>query len=441
MKTFKGGFHVPDNKALTADAIVEVMPLVPEYYVSLAQHIGKPAEPVVAAGDVVVEGQLIAKASSFVSANIHSPVCGEVVDIVKRKNAQGATVDYIHIKSNGNQDKFTLPKLTNPSAEEIVQRVADAGIVGMGGAGFPTAVKLQPKDPVDSLIINAAECEPYLNCDNRLMIERANEFIAGVKLIAKAINVPNVYIGIEANKMEAYNTLLAVDGVIADDKKSLANRKDGDIIVVLLKKKYPQGAEKTLIKACVNREVPVGGLPSAVGCIVDNVGTAYAVYDAVVNGNTLHKRLMTVTGRGVCSPKNIEVAVGTPLAAVVEFCGGLSEDTIKLVSGGPMMGFSLANLDVCTTKTDSGFLALTDKEASTVLPTPCINCGRCAEVCPMKLMPMYIDFYTTCGDTENAVRYGAANCFECGTCAYVCPAKRPIVQSVRLTKMKMKEKK
>ena len=441
MKTFRGGFHVPDNKALTENLSVELMPLVPDYYVSLSQHIGKPATPVVNVGDQVVEGQLIAEASSFVSANIHSPVCGEVVGIEKRKNAQGATVDYLHIKSNGKQDKFTLPPLKNPSAADIVKRIADAGIVGLGGAGFPTAVKLQPKDPVDTLIINAAECEPYLNCDNRLMIERTAEFVEGVRLIAKAINVKNIYIGIEANKMEAYNALVALDGVIGDSKEALASKKEDDIVVVLLKKKYPQGAEKTLIKACVNRVVPVGGLPSAVGCIVDNVGTAYAVYDAVVNGNTLHKRLMTVSGRGITLPKNLEVAVGTPLSAIVEFCGDLKDDTLKLVSGGPMMGFSLSGLDVCTTKTDSGLLALTDKEASTVLPTPCINCGRCAEVCPMRLMPMYIDFYTTCGDTENAVRYGAANCFECGTCAYVCPAKRPIVQSVRLTKMRMKEKK
>ena len=432
---------MPDNKELSASVAIEQMPLVAEYFVSLSQHIGKPAEPIVAAGDVVVEGQQIAKASSFVSANIHSPVCGQVVGVVKRKNAQGALVDYIHIKSNGGTDKQTLKPLKNPTAKQIVDRVAEAGIVGMGGAGFPTAVKLQPQDKVDSLIINAAECEPYLNCDNRLMIERTAEFIEGVRLIAKAIDVPNVYIGIEANKMEAYNALVALDGVIADTKEALANKKDGDIVVVLLKKKYPQGAEKTLIKACVNRSVPVGALPSAVGCIVDNVGTAYAVYDAVVNGRPLYRRLMTVTGRGVNTPKNLEVSVGTPLSAIVEFCNGLTDDTIKLVSGGPMMGFSLQNLDVATTKTDSGFLALTDKEASTVLPTPCINCGRCAAVCPMKLMPMYIDFYATCGDTANAVKYGAANCFECGTCAYVCPAKRPIVQSVRLTKMKMKEKK
>lgn len=441
MKTFRGGFHVPDNKALTAEASVEQMPAVTDYYVSLSQHIGKPAQPVVNVGDEVVEGQLIAQASSFVSANIHSPVCGEVVELVKRKNAQGNTVDCIHIRSNGKQDKFTFPPLTDPTPEQIVERIAEAGIVGMGGAGFPTAVKLQPKDPVDTLIINAAECEPYLNCDNRLMIERTDAFLAGVRLIAKAIGVTDIYIGIEANKQEAYNKLLAQEGVISDTKEALANRNEGDIVAVLLKKKYPQGAEKTLIKACVNRDVPVGGLPAAVGCIVDNVGTAYAVWDAVVNGSPLYKRLMTVSGRGINSPKNIEVAVGTPLSAIVELCGGLTDDAVKLISGGPMMGFSLMNLDVTTTKTDSGFLALTDKEASTVLPTPCINCGRCASVCPMRLMPMYIDFYTTVGDTENAVKYGALNCFECGTCAYVCPAKRPIVQSVRLTKQKAKEKK
>ncbi len=455
MKTFKGGFHVPDRKDLTAGVSIEDMPVVTDYFVSVSQHIGKPAQPVVKAGDEVVEGQLIAEANGLISANIHSPVCGEVVEIVKRKNAQGALVDCIHIKSNGKQDKFTLPPLAAFSAvktdgdvsyesvtsEQIVERIREAGIVGMGGAGFPTAVKLQPKDPVDSLIINAAECEPYLNCDNRLLIERTAEFLAGVRLLAKAIGVTNVYIGIEANKQEAYNKLLEQSGVIADSKEALQNRKEGDIVVVLLKAKYPQGAEKTLIKACLNREVPVGGLPAAVGCIVDNVGTAYAVWDAVVNGVTLHKRLMTVSGDGIANPKNLEVAIGTPLSAVVELCGGLRENTVKLISGGPMMGFSLMDLDVSVSKTDSGFLALTDKEASSLLPTPCINCGRCAAVCPMKLMPMYIDFYTTVGDTENAVKYGALNCFECGTCAYVCPAKRPIVQSVRLTKIKAKEKK
>ncbi|MGN1066543.1 MAG: electron transport complex subunit RsxC [Candidatus Fimimonas sp.] len=437
MKTFRGGVHIPDNKSLSENIAIEQMPQVSDYYVSLSQHIGKPAELVVAVGDTVVEGQLLAKASAFVSANIHSPVCGEVVGVEKRKNAQGATIDCVHIKSNGNQEVALLQPLENPTRQEIIDRIAEAGIVGMGGAGFPTAVKIQPKDPVDSLIINAAECEPYLNCDNRMMIERAEQFIAGVRLLAVACNVPNVYIGLEANKMEAYSTLVALDGVVGED----VPKKEGDIVVVLLKKKYPQGAEKMLIKACVNREVPVGALPAAVGCIVSNVSTAYAVWDAVTNGKTLYKRAMTVSGRGIETPRNLEVRIGTPISDIVEFCGGLKENTVKLVSGGPMMGFSLMDQQTCTTKTDSGLLALTDKEASTVLPTPCINCGRCANVCPMRLMPMYIDFYATVGDTENAVKYGAMNCFECGTCAYVCPAKRPIVQSVRLTKMRMKEKK
>lgn len=437
MKTFRGGVHIPDNKSLSESIGIEQMPIVSDYYVSLSQHIGKPAEPVVEAGAVVSEGQLVAKASGFVSANIYSPVCGEVVEVVKRKNAQGATIDCLHIKSNGKQDVKLLDKLENPSRQQIIDRVAEAGIVGMGGAGFPTAVKIQPKDPVDTLIINAAECEPYLNCDNRVMIERAEQFIVGVRLLATACDVKNIYVGIEANKPEAYATLVALDGVLGEKDP----KNEGDVVVVLLKKKYPQGAEKTLIKACVNREVPVGGLPAAVGCIVCNVSTAYAVYDAVVNGVPLYKRVMTVTGRGIEAPHNLEVRNGTPLKEIVEFCGGLKDNTVKLISGGPMMGFSLADLDVATTKTDSGFLALTDKEASTVLPTPCINCGRCANVCPMRLMPMYIDFYATAGDFDNAVKYGAMNCFECGTCAYVCPAKRPIVQSVRLTKSKMKEKK
>ena len=436
MKTFRGGVHVPDNKALSENLAICEMPQVSDYYVSLAQHIGKPAELAVQVGATVAEGELLAKASGFVSANIYSPVCGQVVEVVKRKTAQGNMADYVHITANGEADVKKLPALANPTRQQIIDRIAEAGIVGMGGAGFPTAVKIQPKDPVDTLIINAAECEPYLNCDNRIMIERAAQFVAGVKLLATACNVPNVYIGIEANKPEAYAALVALDGVVGEEDP----KKDGDIVVVLLKKKYPQGAEKTLIKACVNRDVPVGGLPAAVGCIVNNVSTAYAVWDAVVNGTPLYKRVMTVSGRGI-EPHNLEVRVGTPLAAVVEFCGGLKEDAVKLVSGGPMMGFSLVDVDVATTKTDSGFLALTDKEASTLLPTPCINCGRCANVCPMRLMPMYIDFYATVGDTENAVKYGAMNCFECGTCAYVCPAKRPIVQSVRLTKMRMKEKK
>lgn len=437
MKTFRGGVRIPDNKSLAEFVAIEQMPIIADYFVSLSQHVGAPAELVVSVGDEVSEGQLLAKASSAVSANVHSPVCGEVVEIVRRKTAQGTTADFIHVKSNGKQNVQKMPTLENPTRQEIIQRIADAGIVGLGGAGFPTAVKVQPAEPVDTLIINAAECEPYLTCDNRLMVERAQQFVDGVRLLAVACNVKNVFVGIEANKTEAYSALVALDGVVTEKDP----RFEGDIVVVKLKEKYPQGAEKMLIKACVNRVVPVGKLPSSVGCVVCNVATAYAVWDAVKNGMPLYKRIVTISGRGVGNPHNLEVRVGTPLSAIVEFCGGLTDDTVKLVSGGPMMGFSLLNTEVFVTKTSGAFLALTDKEASTVLPTPCINCGRCVNVCPMKLMPVYIDFYATVGDVDNAVKYGALNCFECGACSYVCPAKRPLVQSIRLTKMRAKEKK
>lgn len=436
MKTFRGGTHVPDRKSLTENIAIEQMPQVSEYFVSLSQHIGKPAELVVAIGEKVKEGQLLAKASAYVSANIHSPTCGEVVGVETRQSTQGVKFDCVHIKSDGNQDEVLMPPLENPTRQQIIDRIADAGIVGMGGAGFPKAVKIQPNVPVDTLIINAVECEPYLNCDNRIMIERAEQFAEGVRLIAFACGASEIYIGLEANKMQAYNALLALDGVVAEGG---GKKNDGDITVVLLKPKYPQGAEKMLIKACVNRIVPIGALPSAVGCIVSNVSTAYAVWDAVKNGRSLYKRVVTVSGDGIDTPRNIEVRVGTPLSDIVEFCGGLKENTVKLISGGPLMGWSLMDTEACISKTGGGFLALTDKEASTVLPTPCINCGRCVNACPMKLEPVYIDFYATVGDTEKAVKYGALNCFECGTCAYVCPAKRPIVQSVRLTKQRANE--
>ena len=434
MKTFRGGKHIPDCKDLCAAKAIEAMPAMSDYYVSLSQHIGKPAEPIVAVGDTVTEGQLVAKAAGVVSANIHSPICGEVKGIVKRKNSLGATCDYLHIHADGRTDIATMPALTDPTGDEIIARIAEAGIVGMGGAGFPAAVKLSPREPVDVLVVNAAECEPYLNCDNRLMVERAEQFIYGVRLVATACGVQQVFVGLEANKQEAYAALMNVDGVVADN----CPRKDNDVVVTLLKPKYPQGAEKMLIYATTGRKVPTGALPSAVGCVVVNVATCYAVYDAVVNGHALYKRVMTLSGDGVKNPKNVEVRMGTLLRDILEFCDGVTDDTVKLVMGGPMMGRSLVDTDIPVTKTDGGFLALTDKTANGLLPTPCIRCGRCVNVCPMKLSPLFIDFYAKAGDFDNAVKYGALNCFECGSCAYVCPAKRPIVQSVRLTKQKAK---
>lgn len=437
MRTFKGGYHVPDNKKLSENAPIEQMPIVPDYYVALSQHIGKPAECLVSVGDSVAEGQMLAKAGGAISANIFSPVCGQVVGVEKRRNAQGMLTDYIHIKSDGRQDKFSFPVLENPTREQIVERIAEAGIVGMGGAGFPSAVKSSPSDPVDTLIINAAECEPYLCRDNRLMIERTEDFIRGVRLLAYACNVKRAIIGIEANKPEAYSALMCVDGVVAEGQPC----GETDIEVQLLKPKYPQGAEKMLIYACTKRKVPAGKLPSAVECVIFSVSTAYAVHEAVDKGIPLYRSVMTITGRGIATPKNVEVRTGTPIGAVADFCGGITDDTVKVCCGGPMMGFSLETTDVVNIKTSGGFLALTDKEACLESPTVCIRCGRCVDHCPMNLTPVLIDFYTEAGDTENAIKYGALNCFECGTCAYVCPARRPIVQNVRITKMRAKEMK
>ncbi len=433
MKTFRGGTHIPDNKQLTAHLPIETMPVVTDFYLSLSQHIGKPAEPVVAVGDVVKEGQLVAKASAFVSANIHSPVCGTVVDIGPYPNGTGQQTTYIHIKPSGEDCTAFLQPLVNPTKEQIVERVQEAGIVGMGGAGFPTAVKLQPKTAVDTLIINGVECEPYLNCDNRLMQEMPSGLVAGIRLLAKALSVSHVYVGIEANKPEAIKALLNEEGVSLN-----ADDPSADITVVPLQTKYPQGAEKTLIYAITRRKVPTGGLPSDVGVVVNNVATAYAVYQACVLGKPLYERILTVSGNGISKPQNLLVKIGTPLKDIVTFCRDLTNSD-KLLMGGPMMGKTLVDVNYNITKTDSGFLALCEEEYAHFLPTDCIHCGRCVDVCPMHLEPLYIDFYIQVGDTANAVKYGALNCFECGTCAFVCPARRPLVQSVRLAKLKHKE--
>ncbi|MEG1805223.1 MAG: electron transport complex subunit RsxC, partial [Clostridia bacterium] len=375
------------------------------------------------AGDEVAKGQLIATAKGRVSANIFSSVSGKVVGIEKRKNVFGILSDYIHIKAEGDSVS-TLAPLENATKESVLARISESGIVGLGGAGFPAAVKDCPNKPVDTLIINCAECEPYLNCDNRLMLEKTDGVVQGIKLLAKAIGVEKIIVGIEDNKMEAYETL----------------KKTG-LDVQLLEKKYPQGAEKMLIYALTKRKVPnKGGLPMDVGVVVHNPATAYAVYEACVLGKPLYERILTVSGKGVDNPKNLLVLNGTPHKAIYEFCG-LNDDAVKLISGGPMMGIAMGNLDGVTTKTESGLLALTHDEIAVYEPSNCISCGRCARACPMKLMPMFIDFNVLAGKLDEAAKYGAMDCIECGSCSFVCPAKRPLVANIKRAKLMLKEKK
>ena len=424
---FTKGVHPKDNKSLTSNSSIQVMPPCTDYYVALSQHIGAPAVCIVEVGDCVIAGQMVASAKGKISANIFSPVFGKIDGIVKRKNNSGIVGDYIHIKADADQSgqPFTFPPLVNPTREDIIKRVEDAGIVGLGGAGFSSAVKISPNKPVDTLIINAAECEPYLNCDNRLILEHTDQVAEGIKLLAQALGVNRVIIGIEDNKIDAYHKFT-----------------DYGFAVMLLKTRYPQGAEKVLIYSCTGRRVPnKGGLPMDVGVVVNNVATAYATWDAVANGNPLYKRVLTVSGKGIPNDENLWVLNGTLHHDIFTFCGGIQPDTVKIVSGGPMMGVALADDSGATVKAESGLLCLTAEELGDANTTNCLNCGKCAEVCPMHLMPMYIDLYTLADDTENAVKYGAMDCFECGCCAYICPAKRHLLQSIRLTKKRVREAK
>lgn len=425
-KTFNRGVHFDDKKDLTKDKAIEKMPPLSDYYVALSQHIGAPAQLVVNQGEKVREGQLVAKAGGFVSANIYSPVSGEVEGVETRQNNFGVSASYVHIKrSEEGGEPMYLADIDASDPAAIKNRIAEAGIIGLGGAGFPTHVKVNPNKRIDTLIVNAAECEPYLNCDNRVMLEYTEQVVEGAKLIAKSLGVDNIVIGIEENKLQAYQKLSAQNGVN----------------VVLLKKKYPQGGEKQIIYACVKRKVPPKRLPMDVGVVVQNVATCLAVYNAVKLNKPLYQRVMTVSGLGINEPKNLLVKNGTPYKDIIEFCGGLKPNVKKLLVGGPMMGVALSDTSGVTGKTDSGLLALTEEEADVLQPSHCIRCARCASVCPMNLLPMYIDFYTLAGDYATAAKYGAEHCIECGCCAYVCPAKRAIVQSVKLCKAKLKEAK
>ncbi|HSQ89221.1 electron transport complex subunit RsxC [Romboutsia sp.] len=427
--TFKGGIHPPYRKEYSNQKAIERLENPKVVYIPLQQHIGAPAKPIVEVGDLVKVGQKIGEQQGFVSCNVHSSVSGKVIAIKEHELAGGPGVcivienDFLEEAHESVKSKGELDSL---SKEEIVGIIKEAGIVGMGGATFPTHVKLSPPPDkkIDVVILNGAECEPYLTADHRLMLENPEDVVFGLRVFMKALNVSKGYIGIEVNKPDALEAV----------KK--AAQKYSDIEVVSLEVKYPQGAEKQLIYACTGREVPSGGLPMDAGAVVNNVGTAAQVAQTIKTGMPLVERITTVTGSCIKEPKNVITKVGTLVSEIIEQCGGFKEDkTIgKVIMGGPMMGVAQYTIDIPTNKGASGILCLDEEESRTPKPQNCLRCGKCLTVCPAFLQPLYISAYSLKNDFESAENHRALDCIECGSCSFVCPARRPLLQSIRNAK-------
>jgi len=431
MKTFKGGIHPPGQKSLVKDNAIVEMPLGSLFFVLTQQHLGAPAKPLVKKGDKVLRGQVLTEPLGFVSVPVHAPTSGTVKEVAKKVHpVTGLLAPCVVIEADGN-DQWAegLPLERDPfamSAKDLLSVIQGCGLVGMGGATFPTHVKLSPpKDkPIDTFIVNGAECEPYLAADYRLMLEQPDRIIKGTQIIMRILGLDHAVIAIEANKPDAI--------------KVMENLVPPEITVESLKVKYPQGAEKQLINACSGREVPSGGLPMDVGALVQNAGTCAAVWDACSRGIPLIERITSVTGGGIKEPKNIKVRIGTPLHEVIEFCGGLT-DVAKVVFGGPMMGIAQYSPDVSVMKGTSGILILTHQETNIDTFSSCIGCGRCIDACPMSLNPSILSKFGEKGMWEKAVEYNLLDCFECGSCTYMCPANRPIVHFVKYLKTLQRE--
>ena len=428
--TFSGGIHPAGNKAGTENKpLIELEP--PELlYFPLGQHIGAPLEPIVKVGDTVLRMQKIADTQSYMSAPLHSSVSGRVKDIGLYLNHTNTKVPTIVIENDG-QDTLAEPLTTkNPddlTPEEMLRIIREAGIVGMGGAAFPTHVKLSPppEKKITHLIVNGAECEPFLTSDRRVMLEMPDDVMGGLKYLMRLLSLNECFIGIEDNAKDAI-------AMMREKAKSTPG-----VNVLELKQKYPQGSEKQIINAITGKEVPIGALPMDVGCIVINIGTVAEVYRALSRGIALHRRIVTVAGDAVKNPSNIYARIGTPFRKLTDAAGGFLKEPHKIIMGGPMMGIAGVSLDIPVVKGTSGLLVFSDKYAHTAKESPCIRCGRCVAACPMRLMPTTLDMYSRKNDLDTLIKHNIMNCMECGSCTYVCPSKRYLVQSIRMGKQRL----
>ncbi len=433
-KKISGGIHPKDNKRLSSGSPIQTAPLFEKYNVILCQHIGAPPKLIVKTGDTVKKGQVIAEPGGFVSAPVHAPTSGTIGKVIDVPGPVGVNQEAVEIIADG-QDEWgsgldPIADWKNAAPDFLKERIAKAGIVGMGGAAFPTHVKLSPPPAkkIDSLILNGAECEPYLTADHRLMLERPQAILEGAAIMARVLNIPNIYIGIEDNKPDAIAELRA-------------KAEPYNIKVVSLHVRYPQGGEKQLIYAVTGRKVPQAMLPMDAGCVVQNVGTAAAVYDAVVEGKPLVERVTTVTGEPIVNPGNWKVRIGTPIAEVIKLAGGISRTPGKVILGGPMMGFAQKSLEVPVMKNTSGILLLDQTDTVQFTSQPCIRCGKCIDNCPMDLLCGTISCFIENEKFDKAEELHVMDCLECGACAYDCPAHRPLVQHVRRAKAEIRARK
>lgn len=431
-KRFFGGIHPAYNKDLANRLAIEAMPLPKRLVVPFAQNLGAAPKPVVKKGDAVKRGQVIAEPQGFVSVPLHAPTSGTVQVIDVFPHPVGADMPAMVIAPDG-RDEWASGldaerSVDGLDAEAIKSIIRDAGLVGMGGASFPTHVKLSPpKDkPIDVLIINGAECEPYLTSDHRLMIEKAPQILEGASYLARALGVKNVIVGIEKNKPDAIESMRKEAGARGYAVAGL------DVV-------YPQGAERQLIYALTGRVVPAGGLPMDVGVLVQNVATSYAAWDAVRRGRPLVERVVCVTGRGVTRPKNVLARIGTTFGDIIEFCGGRQQDAGKVIGGGPMMGVAQYSLEAPVTKGTSGIVVLKQGEVAQFVGEACIRCGRCVRACPMRLNPSVLSIFAERLRFEDAGEHHVLDCIECGCCAYVCPARRPMVHHFRRAKAEVRK--